>query len=132
MILDCIDEIPGAPELAAWYGTFPSLHDANVIDFHIGVDGSGFMVIDAFRTTSRVDENGYFILDKHFSATFQFENIETVSLSDFLPGQAILFDFKIDKSDTLFNVRFSSSYGFDGAITMKNLSVTFEPRSPSP
>jgi hypothetical protein len=120
MILDCIDEIPGAPELAAWYGTFPSLHDANVIDFHIGVDGSGFMVIDAF------------ILDKHFSATFQFENIETVSLSDFLPGQAILFDFKIDKSDTLFNVRFSSSYGFDGAITMKNLSVTFEPRSPSP
>jgi hypothetical protein len=131
MKLDCAQDIPGAPELINWFGHFPSCHDANVVKFAIHGDGSGLMEVDAHQMTDKVDAKGYFVLDKHCRITFRFDGIQSVQLADFRPGQAILYDLKISRSEGEFLFGINTSYGFAGHIRMKSLRVEFSPRPTS-
>ena len=121
------ERIPGAAELIQWFGKFPHFHDANVEELHVRGDGSGTLRIKSWRMTDRVDEKGYFVLEKHFVATFQLMGISHVELSEFQPGQAILFSLEINESDTGFELVLESSYGVSGSIRLQALQLTFEP-----
>ena len=120
------DGIPGAAELTEWYGGYPGFHDANAT-IQLFEDGTALLKISGHKMTDRVDEKGFFILEKHFVATFFFNELVSLSLSDFLPGHAILFQLDIVKSGDVFEVQFESSYGFCGSIHARKLSVRFEP-----
>jgi hypothetical protein len=85
MTIDCIDQISGAAELRDWFGGFPSFHDADM-EFVVKSDGTGWLRAFGARMTSKIDENGYFISEKHFAATFYFEEVLSASLTDFLPA----------------------------------------------
>jgi hypothetical protein len=127
MAIDCIAEIPGAAELSNWFGGFPSFHDA-YFGFQINSDGSGWLRAYGARMTDRVDAQGYFISEKHFAATLQLEEIQSVQMSDFLPGLAILGRLEIRKAGADFEVDFGdTSYGVSGVIRAKRVSLKFEP-----
>jgi hypothetical protein len=126
MAIDCIAEIPGAVELSNWFGGFPSFHDANA-DLQINCAGTGWLKAFGFRVTDKVDEKGFFVLEKHFAATFFLDEIQSVSLTDFLPGLSILYGLDIKKSDEDFVMTFDSSYGMAGSIVSRRIRLEFEP-----
>jgi len=122
-----VEQIEGASELAAWFGSFPRLHDANVVEFELSGEGNGHLTAKAFRMTDKIDDKGFFVLEKHCLVTLHFNEITTVELQDFQPGQAILSDVDITKATSAFRIEIGSSYGFSGTIVARKLSVSFEP-----
>jgi hypothetical protein len=132
MTIECIiDEIPGASELSLWFGRFPSFDDANVEDFQIRGDGTGYLKVRTFRTTDKVDSKGYFVLEKRCLVTLRLEGVNAVELTEFMAGQAIIFDLEIEKSPDQFEVTVESSYGFGGVLRMGRISIEFEPEGTS-
>jgi hypothetical protein len=126
-----IERIPGAAELAQWFGRFPHFHDAYVRDFQLKHDGSGYFRLHGWNMTSQIDERGYYVLDKHFLAEIVFSDAVSVSLSDFLPGAAIIGDLAISPVDDCFELTFDSSYGFAGTVKAKALRISFQPGAPA-
>ncbi|MDR7220574.1 hypothetical protein [Aminobacter aminovorans] len=101
-------EIPGARELIAWFGFVPHFHDAELFDIELSSRRSGYLKIRAFRMTDKVDDKGYFILDRHVLVTLTLESIGEISLSDFqLPG--IIGDLVVMRSGNGFRVEWDSS-----------------------
>jgi hypothetical protein len=124
--IDCADEIPGAAELSDWFGGFPSFHDANA-QLQLTGEGTGWLKVSGARMTNRVDENGYFILEKHFVATLFFEEIKSISLSDFMPGQMIIGQLDFKKIDDAIEIGFDTAYGLAGTISAGRIRIVFEP-----
>jgi hypothetical protein len=132
MAIDCIAEIPGAVELSNWFGGFPSFHDAKM-QLQINSDGTGWLKAYGMRMTREVDAAGFFVSDRHFVATFQFGSIESVSITDFLPGLAILGELHIRKMGPAFEVDFGdTAYGLSGSLICKEIGLTFEPGVKAP
>lgn len=127
MAIDCIAEIPGAVELSNWFGGFPSFHDAKMA-MQINHDGTGWLKAWAFRMPGGVRDDGYLVTDKYFASTFVFEGITTVSITDFMPGLAILGQRDVKKVDAGFEVDFSdTAYGLSGSLVCKTIRLAFEP-----
>jgi len=66
-------DIPGAADLAAFFGYWPTFHDAEVLTIALDRYSGCRVVIHAFRMTSGVDSAGYYVLDKHAIVTFIIE-----------------------------------------------------------
>ena len=124
-----IARIDGAAELAAWYGGFPRFHDGYVREFQLRVDGSGHIRLRGWKMTDKVDERGYFIMEKRFQASLFFEGATRAELSDFQPGQAILYDLEIRQDGDDIAIVMQSSYGFDGVLRTKTLRIEFQPET---
>lgn len=126
MAIDCIDEIQGAAELSDWFGGFPSFHDAYA-QLQLSGEGTGWLKVRCARMTDRRDENCYIVLEKHFIATLFFEEMKSVSLSDFMPGEIIIGQLDFKKIDGAIEVDFDTAYGLAGTISAGRIRIEFEP-----
>jgi hypothetical protein len=124
--IDCVDEIPGAGELSDWFGGFPSFHDGYA-QLQLSGDGIGWLKVRAARMTDRLDENGRFVLEKHFIATLFFEGIVSVSLTDFMPGEMIIGQLDFRKTNDVLEVDFDTAYGLAGTISARRIRIEFTP-----
>ncbi|MBI1792171.1 MAG: hypothetical protein HYR60_32000 [Acidobacteria bacterium] len=52
-------EVPGTSELIAWFGYWPSFHDAEVLDLELHRTGQSTIRIHAFETTGQVNTQGF-------------------------------------------------------------------------
>lgn len=127
MAIDCIEEVPGARELCDWFERVPSFHDAYVTDLHLDLSGAGTMRVRTFRMTSEINETGHYVLDRHCAVHFTFDGIQTVDLNGFTGDAGILFGLDIRKVAEGFVVDLDPVYGVGGSLTMKQLSLRFEP-----
>lgn len=127
MTEECKAAIPGMSELCAWLGFTPVFHDAYVTALNINGEGGATLALRSWVMTNRVDERGYYILEKHFTATFKLQGISSVELSDFMPGQAIIGLLDIEQTEKGFRMEFDTSYGFAGTIDCASLSIEFAP-----
>jgi hypothetical protein len=86
--------ITNSHKLTDIFGYWPSFHDAEVHSLRLSVaEGQPWLTdsespvldmhIHLFEMTKEVDEEGYFILDKHTLTHLRFRNIEGLSLSYF-------------------------------------------------
>jgi hypothetical protein len=85
--------------------------------------------IHAFQMTDKVDQKGYFVLEKHAVVTLSLQEVTSVSLTDFnLPG--IIHDLHIRSVSDGVQITWNSSYGVDGTLTAKRLSIDLLPGQP--
>jgi hypothetical protein len=85
------DAIPGWQALVEWFGGVPRFHDANLLDVRLASGGPSVLTIHAWRMTEEVDDQGYFVLDKHVTVTITLDDVTEVTLTHFnLPG--IIFE----------------------------------------
>ena len=107
--------IPGGQALIEWFGHVPHFHDAYLLDITLATKGPSTLRVHAFQITDRVDDQGYFILDKHVVVIFSLDEVSCVALTDFnLPG--IIFDLEITHGDLGFELVWSGSYGVSGTL----------------
>jgi hypothetical protein len=62
-------EIPGGQALIDWFGRVPNFHDADLIRIDLVSNGLSILNLWTWQMTDKVDDRGYFILEKHISWT---------------------------------------------------------------
>jgi hypothetical protein len=63
-------DIPGAADVVAWFGHWPTFHDAEVLSITLDRSGESRVAIHAFAKTAEVDSSGHYVTTKHAVVTF--------------------------------------------------------------
>jgi hypothetical protein len=121
--------IPGAEAVVAWFGRWPSFHDAEVVEAHFVRHGISQLRLHFWNTRDEVDERGYYILDKHAIVTFLFEGIEDMEIYGF-NEQNVIFSLTVETEGDSFLLTLDHCYGLAGVIESQKLSVRLEPGVP--
>jgi hypothetical protein len=131
-------DLTGGAAIIEWFGCAPSFHDAT-LDQLIFADGSATLTIRAFVTTNEVDQDGYFILNKHAVVTLHLEGVSGLSLVG--NASSIIFGLGIRRVDTEaprfdtcdgpaegdFEISIESSYGLEGSIYARQVRLALQP-----
>ena len=121
--------VTGGQTLIDWFGFAPSFHDSTIQDIQLSLPGQGVLRIAAFRMTNVVDENGYYVLDKHALVTITLDNVTLVDLKDF-DICAIIDDLEITKVGEELQFSWDCSYGVYGTIRAKDARIEISPGKP--
>jgi hypothetical protein len=118
--------IPGAEQLIAWFGAWPTFHDAEVLELSLMREGKSCVHVHAWRITAEIDSTGHYRLDHHVIVSFWFEEILDLELADF-SGQNVIDGLSCEKTDRGFKVTVVPCFGVNGYIEARRISVSFEP-----
>lgn len=124
-----LKNVAGLDTLVHWFGRMPRFHDAKLLDIALHGHKSSTLRIHAFQMTDKVDEQGYFVLEKHAVVTLSLEEVTSASLTDFNPP-GIIHDLRITHAGDGVQITWNSSYGAEGALTAKRLSIALQPGKP--
>lgn len=125
---EALDAIEGATELSAWFGGWPSFHDAEIVSLTLNRTGVSTLQVHTWRLRGEVDERGFYVQEKHVLVTFRIEEILALTLSDF-NRQNVIFGLDLGKTEYGFEITLDPCYGLSGTIGARRLSVSFEPVS---
>ena len=91
----------------------------------------GRIAVNAWETTSEVDEAGYFKLAKHVVVSFELTGAADLCLEDF-NHQNVIDRLSIEKLPSgLYRLTMEPCYGLSGWIDARTISITLEPGIPT-
>lgn len=135
---DLFARLPGGTALIEWFGVVPTFHDASLEGLEIS-EGAATLKLKAFRTTSEVDAEGYYVLDRHALVTFSLSGVSGVSLTG--NASSVISELRIRQLSADapgwqscggpeagdFEIDFGSSYGLYGQLFARDLILGFTP-----
>jgi hypothetical protein len=125
-------DIPGAADVIAWFGHWPTFHDAEVLSITLDRSGGSRVAIHAFEMTPEVDTRGRYVLTKHAVVTFflegfpQSQNIRV----ELFNQQNVLSSASVNKITGGYELVLEGCHGADGSIYSERMSVELEPGIP--
>jgi hypothetical protein len=129
-------EIPGAADVLAWFGYWPTFHDAEVLSIALNRSGESCVAIQAWEITPEIDPSGSFVLAKHAVVTFRLTGfpqdewgITRTEIASF-NGQNVLSGAVVKKIQNGYELVLEGIHGVDGSIVCERMSVTLEPHVP--
>ena len=128
--MDDAPSITGANALAVWFGSWPSFHDAEIHELHLDRQGVSWLKVHTWRMTDRVDDKGYYVLEKHVMVTFSLKRVETLVLDGF-SHQNVISELVIEQVHDGVVMTLEPCYGLSGMIEAKEMSIEFTPIEPS-
>lgn len=120
------DAVEGAAELDAWFGYWPTFHDAEVLSVALERKGLSRLRVHTWHTTSQVDARGYYTRTKHIVVCFVLEKVTDCDFRDF-NHQNTLNSLRLERETKGFQVILDPCYGLNGSITAEGLSIELEP-----
>jgi hypothetical protein len=124
-----IDNIQGAKAFIDWFGSWPSFHDAEVIELHLARSESSWIKIHTWNMTQEVDSEGFFVTEKNAIVTFEMDDVEDLELKGF-SGQNVVSELKITPIEECVELRLSHCYGVSGRIKAAKIRIEFAQGSP--
>lgn len=118
--------LPGAAALTAWFGGWPSFHDAEIHELHLNRSGLSTLKLQTWFMTNAVDEKGFYVCEKYVMVTFNFTQIEQLVLEDF-NHQNVIFELNLAPTDAGWALNLNPCYGLSGIVEAKEITVAFEP-----
>jgi hypothetical protein len=111
----------------AWFGRIPSFHDCEVvsIDLHRAPEPS-IVCVHAFLMTPELDDQGYYVLDKHALVSFRLFEVREVNIMDW-NHQNVLDSIAIEDVENGFRLMLEGTYGADGHITAAAVEIAVHP-----
>ena len=123
-------DVPGADAVTAWFGRWPSFHDAEILALHLNRAGSSLLRIHAWNLESHiVDGKSSLRLTKHAVVTFRFTEISDLELADF-SVQNVIYGLGLEEADGGFLVTLKPCYGLAGFIKAAKVRVELLPGQP--
>jgi hypothetical protein len=132
--------LPGGQAVIDWFGFCPVFHDATLERLELS-GGSALLSVRAHRMTSKIDENGFYILDRHASVTLRMRGVTGVRLEG--DAGSIISELLIRRLQTgasradwqscagpvagNIEVMFDTSIGLCGSIFAKELAFELQP-----
>jgi hypothetical protein len=128
-MLEVTSEVPGASDLIAWFGDWPSFHDAEVLDVALCRSGKSTIRVHTFEMTKEVDSRGFFICTKHVDVSFILEGITDLHFDGF-NHQNVIWGLSLKQSGSEFELTLEGCYGIEGSISAKHVSIELHPGPP--
>jgi hypothetical protein len=124
-----VPPVPGAEAIAAFFGMWPSFHDAEIISFHLNRRATSNIRVHAW--TVREDERGLWVVDREATIRFDFAGISNLQLEgEDADGQNVVDGIAIDLSPGGYRLQMEPCYGLFGEIVANQLSVRIESEGP--
>ena len=124
-------EIPGRGEVVQWFGSWPSFHDAEILEVHLDRSGPSWIKLHTWLMTNRVDLTGRYVLEKHAVVTFTFEGILDLQLADFNP-QNVISGLDLTRRENRLRIDLHPCYGVSGYIEATTITVSVSPGMAAP
>jgi hypothetical protein len=134
--VELVDRIPGAEQLLAVFGYWPSFHDAEVLWLRLdrrahceGCYGPTLEVlVHAFEMTSEVGADGCYVLRHHVLVLLRFRDVVELQLDGFNYQNALMGLTLTDLRDRQMEhvqwaVRFDSAFGVDASFQCYTVEV---------
>ncbi len=125
-----IPEIEGADEVVAWFGSWPSFHDGEIICLYLNRSGESLLKIHTWLMSNEVDEKGHFVLTKHAIVTFHLENITVLQIEGF-NAQNVILGLRIERTETGWLVSMVPCFGLAGKLEAERIKVEVSPTKPT-
>jgi hypothetical protein len=90
--------IDGAAELEGWFGYWPNFHDAEITSIVLNRTGTSTLSVHTWEMSDKVDNLGYYILQKHVLVDFEMTGVSNLQLEGCSPA-TILFGLSIEKRE---------------------------------
>jgi hypothetical protein len=129
--MSILHKLPGGSQLEKWFGYVPNFHDAEVesIDLRRSPELSTLRV-HTWHTSDDVDENGYFRRERHATVSFTFSVIGQLEISGW-NHQNVLAGLEVTEGAEGYVITLDGTFGVDGQIVAKKLSIAVEARPQS-
>lgn len=124
-------DIPGAADVVAWFGRWPSFHDAEIISLHLHRSDPSILVIYAWNMTDKVDASRHYVLEKHALVTFTLHGVSDLNLAAF-SGQNVIDSLDVEKRENDFRITLHPCFGLCGTLDAEIVSVAVKPLKPNP
>jgi hypothetical protein len=129
-------DIPGAADVIAWFGYWPTFHDSEVLSIHLNRSGESQVVLYAFEMTPEVDSQGHYILAKHVIVTFtltgfpltQYGNTDT--RIECFNYQNMLSSVSVNQKEDYYELELAGNFGANCLIVCDQMSVKIKPGRP--
>jgi hypothetical protein len=139
------DAVSGGADLVRWFGQVPRFHDAEILSLRLTRKGHSVLRLHGWINTGEVDQNGYFVLDRHAIVTFSLSEVMDLQLDGFsiqnVIGGLVLRRapdrperrgfLALDPHPQDIEIELVPCYGLNGLIRARAVSVTFAPGKPN-
>src|SRR6266571_6217124 len=125
-LTDELNVIVGAQDLHDWFGYWPRFHDAEIVSLHLNRRGPSSLLIHTWEMTNKVEERGFYVLEKHVLVEFVLEDILELELGGF-SNQNVVFGLDLKKKDAGFVCTLDPCYGLAGTIEAEKISIRLKP-----
>jgi hypothetical protein len=129
-------DVPGAADVVAWFGYWPTFHDAEVLSISLDRSGECRVAIHLFETTPRVDGDGSYLVEKHAVVTFRMEGfpkdpdgITDIRFESF-NEQNVLSSATVKKRSEGHELILEGCYGVSGSIVAERMCIQLTPGIP--
>ncbi len=122
-------DTPGASDLFAWFGFWPTFHDGEVLSLHLDRAGPSHLRVHTWERTNELDSRRYYVLRKHVLVTFILEDISELELDGF-SRQNVLAELTLTQHPDGYNLKLWPCYGISGEIRARSVRIEFEPGMP--
>jgi hypothetical protein len=131
MTPELLANVPGGPELIAWFGYAPRFHDAEVLGLTLDRDGPRCSLrVHGFEMTREVDEAGYFVCAKHVVVVFHLTDLRVLELNDFNHQNALMGLTITREPDAGYRLELDGAHGLSGVMQGRQLEIELEPGVP--
>jgi hypothetical protein len=129
-MLEVTGEIPGATEIIAWFGYWPSFHDAEVLGMELHRDGNSTIRIHTWEMTDQVNGQGVFVCIKHAIVSFVLEQVTNLHLDSF-NKQNVISGLLLKQTGEGYELTLGGCYGIEGTIVADRVRIELQPGTPA-
>ena len=122
-------QVAGVSDLVAWFGYWPTFHDAEVLSIHLNRSGESQVAIHTWHKTNQVDDGGRFVTTKHVVVIFILQGIQTAQLEDF-NHQNVISGLSLNENEEGYRLTLHPCFGAQGTLEAKEMRIMLEPESP--
>ena len=123
-------DVRGAREVIAWFGYWPSFHDAEVVSVLLSRDDESRIDIHTFNTSPEVNETGHYKTTNHAIVSFIMKDMQAMELTDF-NHQNVLSCLVLSRVEDGFKLELGCCYGLCGSLQAASIRIEILPGLPS-
>ena len=121
-----VPPILGAEAVVAWFGMWPSFHDAEILSVHINRGATSVIRLHAW--TMRQDE---WVIDREAIVSFDLRGISSLQLQgEEADRQNVIDSLLVEATTEGYRIELVPCYGLSGEIVAEHVSVQIEREGP--
>ena len=123
-------DVPGAAELRAWFGRWPSFHDAEVHEVHLARGGSSWIDAHAWLPGPPAADSGVLERERECVVRITLSAVTNLDLHDF-SAQNVVSRVSFDREGAGWRVELHPCFGIAGVLWCEGLAFAVRPGPPS-
>jgi hypothetical protein len=117
----------GADAVTAWFGRWPSFHDAEILTVHIERGGTSYLRIRTWNVGHETDADGFYVRSRETVVVFEFTDIADIRLEgEDADRQNVIAGLALQQENSGLRLILSPCYGIAGYIVAREISVRLE------